>query len=67
MNEIEEVARVIAVYDDCDPDQPIKGFRQTLRQMIPVFRYHRGLPAWNYYVPLAKLILQKTTPTIDDK
>jgi hypothetical protein len=57
MNKIEKVARAMAQADNADPDQPITGSRRIVGQTIPVFRYDPQLPAWNYYVPLAKLFI----------
>jgi hypothetical protein len=57
MSKIEKVARTMAQADNADPDQPITGFRRIVGQTIPVFRYDPKLPAWNYYIPLAKLFI----------
>jgi hypothetical protein len=59
MDKLEKVARAMARADDVDPDQPITGFRtrRIVGKTIPVYRHDPKLPAWNYYVPLARLFL----------
>lgn len=57
MNKLEKLARAMAQADDVDPDQPITDFRRIVGKTIPVFRYDPKLPAWNYYIPLAKLFI----------
>jgi hypothetical protein len=59
MDKLEKLARAMARADDVDPDQPMTGFRirRIVGKTIPVYRYDPKLPAWNYYVPLAKLFL----------
>jgi hypothetical protein len=57
VDKIEKIARAMARADERDPDQPLTGFRRIVGQTVPVFRYDPELPAWNYYVPLAKLFV----------
>jgi hypothetical protein len=35
----------------------LKGFRRIAGKTISVARYDPDLPAWNYYIPLAKLLI----------
>ena len=57
VDKIEKIARAMARADERDPDQPLTGFRRIVGQTVPVFRYDPELPAWNYYVPLARLFV----------
>jgi hypothetical protein len=57
MDNVEKVARAMARADDVDPDQPLSGFRRIVGKTLIVFRYEPDLPAWNYYIPLAKLFI----------
>jgi hypothetical protein len=66
MTKTEKVARAMARADDVDPDQPITGFRRIVGKTIPVFRYDPKLPAWNYYVPLAKLFIAASAAIGDE-
>jgi hypothetical protein len=57
MNDVEKMARAMARADDVDPDQPLKGMRRIVGRSMIVEKYDRHLPAWNYYVPLAKVFI----------
>jgi hypothetical protein len=60
MSDVEKVARAMARADDVDPDQPLTGhlgYKRIVGKTLTVFRYDRNLPAWNYYIPLAKLFI----------
>jgi hypothetical protein len=54
MNDVEKMARAMAQIDDVDPDHPLKG---TRRIVGIVNKYDPQLPAWNYYIPLAKVFI----------
>ena len=56
MEKVEHVARAMAQADGRDPDQPLTGYRRIVAETIPV-TYDAKLPAWSYYVPLAKLFI----------
>jgi hypothetical protein len=66
MDKVEKVARVMAQADDVDPDKPIDGARRIVGKTIPVYRYDADTPAWNYYVPLAKLLVAASA-VLDEK
>jgi hypothetical protein len=59
MDDVEKVARAMARADDVDPDRPLGrfGWKRIVGKMLVVRRYDPHLPAWNYYVPLAKLFI----------
>jgi hypothetical protein len=62
MDKVEKVARAMAQADSVDRDKRLDGYRRFVGKTIPVFRYDPKLPAWNYYVPLAKLSLRRQAP-----
>lgn len=57
MNDVEKVARAMAQIDDVDPDHPLKGTRRIVGKSMIVNKYDPQLPAWNYYIPLAKVFI----------
>ena len=65
MDRLEKVARAMAQSDGVDPDQPLEGYHRIVGQTIPVFRYEPKLPAWNYYVPIARLFIAASAALAD--
>jgi hypothetical protein len=59
MNDVEKVARAMARADDVDPDQPLGqwSMKRIVGKGMVINKYDRNLPAWNYYIPLAKVFI----------
>ena len=59
MDKLEKIARAMAVADGADPDAPISGwqFKRIVGIGITIDKHDPKLPRWNYYVPLAKVVV----------